>query len=103
GLFRRVPGVGLRDRVRVMAAIVRQFRMLRRGGARLLPTLRFLQSRHLQSQLLIARQRGVVFLPSMPYTYGQNPWIVEIEDPTTLFYPLIQNGGTLDQTLRDSP
>ncbi len=21
----------------------------------------------------------------MPYTYGQNPWVIEIEDPTTLF------------------
>jgi glycosyltransferase involved in cell wall biosynthesis len=39
----------------------------------------------------------------MPYTYGQNPWIIEIEDPTTLFYPHIQNGGTLDLDFTASP
>jgi glycosyltransferase involved in cell wall biosynthesis len=72
-------------------------------GCKLVPTLRFLQSRHLQSQLLIGDHRGLVFLTSMPYTYGQNPWIIEIEDPTTLFYPLIQNGQTCDLPLADSP
>jgi glycosyltransferase involved in cell wall biosynthesis len=39
----------------------------------------------------------------MPYTYGQNPWVLEIEDPTTLFYPHIQNGHTCDLRIRKSP
>jgi glycosyltransferase involved in cell wall biosynthesis len=103
GACRPVAGVRVGDRLRTLGAMIRLFRTLRRGGARLGPTLRFLQSRHWQSQLLIARHRGLVFLPSMPYTYGQNPWIVEIEDPTTLFYPLIQNGGTRKLRLADSP
>ncbi|MBV9122620.1 MAG: glycosyltransferase family 4 protein [Planctomycetes bacterium] len=103
GIVRGGPRVSLRARLRVLAAIVRLFVQLRRNGARLGPTLRFLQSRHFQSQLLLAHYRGLVFLPSMPYTYNQNPWVVEIEDPTTLFYPLIENGATRALCIADSP
>jgi glycosyltransferase involved in cell wall biosynthesis len=92
-----------RASARVLGAVVRLYRTLRRNGARLIPVLRFLQSRHFQSQLLLARYRGLVFLTSMPYTYGQNPWVVEIEDPTTLFYPLVQNGRTSELDLPRSP
>ncbi|MFM7151423.1 MAG: glycosyltransferase family 4 protein, partial [Gemmataceae bacterium] len=62
-----------------------------------------LQSRHFQSQLLISRSQDLVFLTSMPYTYGQQDWVIEIEDPTTLFYPMIQNGRTLDLNIHASP
>jgi glycosyltransferase involved in cell wall biosynthesis len=96
-------GCSLRGRLRVVAAVVRLFVALRRNGARLVPTLKFLQSRHFQSQLLLADYPGLVFLTSMPYTYGQNPWVVEIEDPTTLFYPLVQNGHTCELGVADSP
>jgi glycosyltransferase involved in cell wall biosynthesis len=102
-LFRPGAGCSLRGRLRVLAAIVRLYVTLRRSGGRLIPVLRFLQSRHFQSQLLLGDYRGLVFLTSMPYTYGQNPWVLEIEDPTTLFYPLIQNGGTFDLDLARSP
>jgi hypothetical protein len=103
GVFRGGAGFRPRARMRVLAAIVRLYLQLRRRGARLGPVLRFLRSRHYQSQLLLADQRGLVFLTSMPYTYGQNPWLVEIEDPTTLFYPFVQNGRTSDVCLADSP
>ncbi len=93
-LFRGGRGVAPLARLRVLAAIVRLFFTLRRNGARLFPILLFLRTRHYQSQLLLAHYRGPVFLPSMPFTYGQNPWVIEIEDPTTLFYPLIHNGQT---------
>ena len=73
------------------------------AAAPLLPALRFLKSRHFQSQVMLGNCRGLVFLTSMPYTFGQNPWIIEIEDPTTLFYPLIVNGRTLDLRIADSP
>jgi glycosyltransferase involved in cell wall biosynthesis len=96
GVFRGGSGCAVRARLRVLGAILRLFVALRRNGARLLPTLRFLRTRHYQSQLLLANQRGLVFLTSMPYTYGLNPWVIEIEDPTTLFYPLIHNGMTSD-------
>jgi len=103
GVFRGTPGVSRRDRWRVFAAMIRLFFTLRRNGARLVPALRFLRSRHYQSQLMLAQHRGLVFLPSMPHTYGQNPWVVEIEDPTTLFFPFIQNGGTRRLRIKESP
>jgi glycosyltransferase involved in cell wall biosynthesis len=103
-LFALLRGRGsLRSRLGVLGAVLRLFFLLLRRGARVWPTLRFLQSRHFQSQILLAPNRGVVFLTSMPYTFGQNPWVIEIEDPTTLFYPLIQNGHTSDLDLRESP
>jgi glycosyltransferase involved in cell wall biosynthesis len=92
-----------RARLRVLGAMIRLFFKLLAGGGRLFSVLRFLRSRHFQSQLLQARHRGLVFLTSMPYTYGQNPWVIEIEDPTTLFYPLIQNGQTCRVEIAESP
>ncbi len=96
-------GFAPRARLRTLAAMLRLLVRLLRGGARVGASLRFLQSRHFQSQVLLGNYRGLVFLTSMPYTYGQNPWVIEIEDPTTLFYPLIQNGGTLDLRPAESP
>ncbi|QJW98254.1 glycosyltransferase family 4 protein [Frigoriglobus tundricola] len=96
------PGVTVATRVRVFAAFVRMAAMLLWRGCRPGAVFRFLQTRHLQSQLLLGRQE-LVFLTSMPYTFGQNPWVIEIEDPTTLFYPLVQNGYTASQSLADSP
>jgi glycosyltransferase involved in cell wall biosynthesis len=103
GIFRGGARGGLRGRLRVLGAVIRLFCTLRRNGARLIPILRFLRARHYQSQLLLANNRGLVFLTSMPYTYGQNPWMIEIEDPTTLFYPHIQNGYTSCLQVAASP
>jgi glycosyltransferase involved in cell wall biosynthesis len=102
-LFRGGAHCGLRGRWRVLVAVLRQLFVLRRAGARFGPILRFLQSRHFHSQLMLGDYRGLTFLTSMPYTFGQNPWMVEIEDPITLFYPLIQNGHTSDLAIRESP
>jgi glycosyltransferase involved in cell wall biosynthesis len=96
GLFRGGRRLPLRDRWRTLQAVRRLFFVLRRGGGSLFPILKFLQSRHFQSQVLLANPKQLVFLPSVPYTYNQGPWVIEIEDPTTLFYPHIQN-GTDDQ------
>jgi glycosyltransferase involved in cell wall biosynthesis len=82
---------------------VRLFVRLLCSGAGLRPVLRFLLTRHYQSQLLMARSPGLVFLTSMPFTYGQNPWVIEIEDPTTLFHPLIENGQTSHLRIAESP
>jgi glycosyltransferase involved in cell wall biosynthesis len=102
-LFRGGRRVSLRTRLRVLAAIVRLFVLFLRRGARPGAALRFLQTRHLQSQLLLPPDRGLVFLTSMPYTYGQDPWVIEVEDPTTLFYPFIHNGHTYDLDIHESP
>ena len=103
GVFRGAPHVSLRHKARVLAALVRFAFTLLRRGASIGAVARFLHSRHLLSQLLLAPHRGLVFLTSMPYTFGQNPWVIEIEDPTTLFYPLIQNGQTSDLPIQRSP
>ena len=102
-VFRSVPRVGLRARGRLLAAVARLFFTLRRGGGKLIPILRFLRSRNYPSQLLLADYRGLVFLTSAPFTYNQNPWFVEIEDPTTLFFPHIHNGQTSKKSLAESP
>ncbi|VTR93790.1 Uncharacterized protein OS=Lachnospiraceae bacterium A2 GN=C810_00240 PE=4 SV=1: Glyco_trans_1_4 [Gemmata massiliana] len=95
-------GVTIATRVAVFVAFVRLLVTLLWRGCKPGAVLNFLQTRHLQSQLLLGRQ-DLVFLTSMPYTFGQNDWVIEIEDPTTLFYPLVQNGHTCGLSLADSP
>ncbi len=102
-VLRGQPKVSWQARWRTLASLARMFVLLRRGGGRLGAVLQFLQSRHYQSQLLQSEIRRLVFLTSVPYTYNQNPWVLEIEDPTTLFYPFIQNGHTLDLRPHESP
>lgn len=96
-------GVTLATRVRVFVALVKLVVMLLRKGCQPLAVAKFVQSRHLRSQLLMGNRRELVFLTSMPYTFGQNPWVIEVEDPTTLFYPLLQNGQTSDLAVEASP
>jgi glycosyltransferase involved in cell wall biosynthesis len=96
-------GVTLAARWRVFVAAVSLFLLLVRKGCKPLAAARFVVSRHLQSQLLTGGRHDLVFYTSMPYTFGQNPWVIEVEDPTTLFYPLIQNGHTCDMDVRARP
>jgi glycosyltransferase involved in cell wall biosynthesis len=92
--LRRRNGVTLRARLRVFFAMMRLVCILLTKGCTFTAVVRFLQSRNLQSQLLLGNENRPVFLTSMPFTFGHRPWIIEIEDPTTLFYPMIQNGQT---------
>jgi glycosyltransferase involved in cell wall biosynthesis len=71
----------------------RFFWALVRKGYPLGDAARFVHSRHFGSQVMLPRS-GLVFLTSVPFTYGQNPWAIEIEDSTTLFYPYLRNGET---------
>ncbi len=87
-------GVTLRARVNVFFALIRLVFSLLIRGCSPVAILKFLQTRNLQSQLLIGDHREPVLLTSMPFTFGQSPWVIEIEDPTTLFFPHIQNGNT---------
>lgn len=77
-------------------------RLVRKTG-RVGPALRFAHSRNFQSQVLAPRAAELAFLTSVPYTFGQSPWVIEIEDPTTLFFPFVQNGHTAQLDLRGSP
>ena len=60
-----------------------------------MPALRFAHSRNFRSQVLAPPHAELTFVTSVPYTYGQNPWVIEVEDPTTLFYPFLRNGETV--------
>lgn len=101
--FRPRRGVTMRARFRVFWAMMRLVFTLLRQGCRPRAILVFLQTRNLQSQLLLGDHRDPVFLTSMPFTFGQHPWLIEIEDPTTLFFPMVQNGHTCDLDLRAAP
>ena len=67
------------------------------------PTLRFVHSRHFRSQVMAPRSADLAFLTSLPQTYGQHPWVIEIEDSTTLFFPFLPNGLTADLDVKASP
>ncbi len=67
------------------------------------PTLRFVHSRHFRSQVMAPRKAELAFLTSLPQTYGQHPWVIEIEDSTTLFFPFLPNGLTSDLDAKASP
>jgi glycosyltransferase involved in cell wall biosynthesis len=102
--FRPDRRISIGARLRILWAVMRLFVILLWRGVKPSAIFHFLQTRHLQSQLLLASaHRGLVFLTSMPYTYGQNPWMIEIEDPTTLFYPLLHNGHTDGVDIRQFP
>jgi glycosyltransferase involved in cell wall biosynthesis len=92
--------------LRSAALLVTVFRLLlslRRRGVSWRAALRFVHSRHFSSQILLPRRPSLLFLTSVPYTYGQNPWLIEIEDSTSLFYPFLRNGQTCNRDLRTSP
>lgn len=102
-LLRGGPGLAPWSRLRMLRSAVRMFCQLRRQGAGLSTILLFLRTRHFLSQAHLTEQRGLVFLPSIPFTYGQNPWLIEIEDPTTLFFPFVHNGHTNTIHLAEQP
>ncbi len=82
--------------VRLIVGLIRQ-------TGRVVPAVRFAHSRNFQSQVMVPRRAELAFLTSVPFTYGQNPWVIEIEDATTLFYPFIQNGQTAGLDIQRSP
>lgn len=75
--------------------------LVRRTG-RVRASVSFAHSRHFRSQVLTPRT-DLAFYTSVPYTYGRRPWVIEIEDPTTLFHPFLLNGATAGVDVRRSP
>ncbi|MBF0538360.1 MAG: glycosyltransferase family 4 protein [Nitrospirae bacterium] len=72
-------------------------------GARLRPIVEFISNRGIRSQLMMPRKSRLVFLPSVPFTYGQTPWVMEVEDTTSMFFPSLHNGRTKDLDITTSP
>lgn len=86
-----------------LAACLRLLVYLLRKTKLVVPTLRFVHSRHFRSQVMAPRKAELAFLTSLPQTYGQHPWVIEIEDSTTLFFPFLPNGLTADLDIKASP
>jgi glycosyltransferase involved in cell wall biosynthesis len=53
---------------------------------------RFIRSRSLRAQVSFPKS-DLAFLPSTPFILGQAPWVIEIEDTTTLFAPFPRING----------
>ncbi len=93
---------GVRRTVATLVRFVRFFLSLIRQTGSVMPALRFAHSRNFQSQVM-APSAELAFITSVPYTYGQSPWVIEVEDATTLFFPYLQNGRTAGVDVRSSP
>jgi len=63
------------------------------NGSTLVGLTKFIRSRSLVAQLSVPADVGLAFLPSMPFILGQIPWVIEIEDTTTLFAPFPRISG----------
>ena len=64
-------------------------------GASLKCVYKFLKTRDLESQRSIGQAgASLVFFPSVPFHLNQSPWMIEVEDSTSLFYPFLNNGST---------
>jgi glycosyltransferase involved in cell wall biosynthesis len=107
-----LEGVG-NSRLRMWAVLARRWLGIGRAVARLVTrctlqgvnpwkTLRFLYTRGPMSQVMLPRRSELVFYTSLPATYSQQTWVVEIEDVTTLFFPHAHNGQTENMRLRDT-
>lgn len=91
---------------RVLGVIGCWLWLLRRGLARGVPlgeVLYFLRKRGPFMQFWVPPQARLAFVPSVPYILGQLPWVIEIEDTTTLFSPHVKNTETRDRGVKDHP
>jgi glycosyltransferase involved in cell wall biosynthesis len=102
-VVRHAQSAGPGRSLRTLAAVVRLYLVLRRAGCSFWPTVQFLRTRHFPSQVLVPPQAKLLFLTSVPYTFSQRPWVIEIEDATTLFYPHHMNGCTSRTAIQHSP
>jgi len=85
----RPAGVTLRDLLRIgirLTDIVTHSA----GKVSMWNVARFLLTR----ELLPFGAGEPIFVPSFPLVIGNEPWFIEIEDLTTLFFPFIHNGKT---------
>ncbi len=99
--------------VRGMVKLARLFRLVSptvklalsasRNGAKPVDVIKLIRTRGIRSQLLIPQTVKLAFLPGWPYILNQVPWVIEIEDTTTLFLPFVFNGQTRSIDVTDAP
>ena len=81
-----------RKYARTIKSIIRFSREALANGSSIKDLSRFIRSRSLRAQMSYP-DTALAFLPSMPFILGQTPWIIEIEDTTTLFVPFPRING----------
>jgi glycosyltransferase involved in cell wall biosynthesis len=64
-----------------------------KNGSPLPALVKFIRSRSVRAQVGVPLDVSLAFLPSMPFFLGQVPWVIEIEDTTTLFVPFAKIAG----------
>ena len=102
-IVHQARSVGPGRSLRTLADVICLFFQLRRAGCEIVPIIQFLRTRHFASQVMLPTHPDLLFLTSIPYTFGRHPWIIEIEDATTLLLPFHMNGCTSRTPIRRSP
>jgi glycosyltransferase involved in cell wall biosynthesis len=100
--WKRRGGHALR-RIKTAAAMVRLGTACLAKGAPAREIVNFLFSRDVPSQTALPRRSRLVFLTSVPYTFGQDPWVIEVEDVVSLLYPYVHNGQTAALDVEKQP
>jgi glycosyltransferase involved in cell wall biosynthesis len=77
---------------RTIKSLMRFCRDALANGSTIKDLSRFIRSRSLRSQMSFPNA-VLSFLPSSPFILGQTPWVIEIEDTTTLFAPFPRING----------
>ena len=77
---------------RTLKSLMRFCRDALANGSTVKDLSRFIRSRSLRSQISFP-ESVLSFLPSSPFILGQTPWVIEIEDTTTLFAPFPRVNG----------
>lgn len=77
---------------RTVKSLIRFCRDALANGSTSKDLSRFIRSRSLRSQMSFP-DSVLAFLPSTPFILGQIPWVIEIEDTTTLFAPFPRVNG----------
>lgn len=85
------PGINMP--ARVVRSIAELTWAATKNGSTVAALAKFIRSRSLGAQLAVPSDVSLAFLPSMPFILGQIPWVIEIEDTTTLFVPFPRIGG----------
>jgi glycosyltransferase involved in cell wall biosynthesis len=84
---------GLSMAIKVTRSLVELVCQAIRNGSGPIDIGRFIQTRSIRAQLSVPSDISLAFLPSIPHTFGQVPWVIEIEDTTTLFAPFSRIAG----------
>jgi glycosyltransferase involved in cell wall biosynthesis len=85
--------VGVTTSIRLLKSLTELFIKAVANGSKLMDLARFIRSRSMVAQLSLPSDISLAFLPSTPFILGQIPWVIEIEDTTTLFAPFRRISG----------